>query len=175
MTDEELMRAYIKGDMQAFRTLYQRHKGRVLGFLCTRLGGQEEAEEVFQDVFFKVHRHRFSYRDDVPFLAWLFTIARNAAIDHARKTSTREKYVSLNPDEVENASDEPATNHLLSETIEGLSSLNDNQRQLLALRFSEGLSFSEIADSMNLSQSNARKIVSRAINKLRSLMSNKED
>jgi RNA polymerase sigma-70 factor (ECF subfamily) len=174
MTDEELMRAYIQGDMQAFRTLYRRHKGRVLGFLSARLGGRDEAEDVFQEVFFKVHSNRFKYRDEVPFLAWLFTIARNAAIDHGRKISTREKYLQLNPDLVENASEEPLAKHAITETIEELSSLNDSQRQALVLRFNEGLSFAEIADSMNLSQSNARKIVSRAVGKLRSLIKNRE-
>jgi RNA polymerase sigma-70 factor (ECF subfamily) len=45
------MQAYIKGDIKAFQTLYQRHKGRVLGYLNSRLKTQDEAEDVFQEVF----------------------------------------------------------------------------------------------------------------------------
>lgn len=168
------MRAYIKGDLGAFQALYQRHKGRVLGFLATRLGGRVEAEEVFQEVFLKLHSNRFSYRDDVPFLAWLFTIARNAAIDHIRKQQTREKYLQLNQEEVDSAPDEGSVDRTIAETVAELSSLSTAQRQVLEMRFNDGLSFAEIADSLKTSQPNARKIVSRAIHKLRGLMSGKE-
>ena len=76
MTDEELMQVYINGDIEAFQALYQRHKGRAMGYLNARLANQEEAEDVFQDVFTKLHRYRFKYEQDVPFLPWLFTIVK---------------------------------------------------------------------------------------------------
>lgn len=174
MTDEELMRAYAKGDMKAFRLLYQRHKARVLGFLVSRLKSQVEADEVFQEAFLKLHSHRFKYREEMPFLPWLFTLVRNAMIDHIRKQKTRGKYLQLSSEEVDSALDEHSADQDIYEAISELSSLSADQQQMLSMRFNDGLSFAEVAEYTKVSQPNARKIVSRAILKLRSLMSGKE-
>ena len=174
MTDEELMRAYAKGDLEAFRVLYQRHKARVLGFLVSRLKTKVDAEEVFQEVFIKLHSHRFNYQEDIPFLPWLFTIVKNASIDHIRKQKTRDKYFKVNSEEVENAIDERMEVLKISDMISELSSLSTDQQKILSMKFNDNLSFAEIAEYMNVTQPNARKIVSRAIKKLRSLMSDKE-
>lgn len=168
------MRAYVEGDVEAFQLLYQRHKARVFGFLVARLKTRPEAEEVFQEVFTKLHTHRFKYRKDAPFLAWLFTIVRNSLVDHIRKQNTRGKYLELSPEAVSTAMEEPRGGQDVNEAIAELSSLSSEQRMLLSMRFNEDLSFAEIAKSMDISQSNARKIVSRAIQKLRSLMSGEE-
>jgi RNA polymerase sigma factor (sigma-70 family) len=174
MTDEVLMQAYIEGDLKAFQILYQRHKGRVFGYLVSKLKNRSEAEEVFQEVFVKLHNNRFKYRKETPFLAWLFTIVKNSLVDHLRKRNTREKYLELNPEHVTNAKSEQHASQDVNEAIAELSSLNREQRMLLSMRFNEGLSFSEIAESMNISQPSARKIASRAIQKLRSLLSGEE-
>ncbi|MCW8882304.1 MAG: sigma-70 family RNA polymerase sigma factor [Sedimenticola sp.] len=174
MTDEELMRAYADGDVKAFELLYRRHKSRIFGFLVERLKSRQEAEEVFQEIFVKLHNNRFKYREEIPFLAWLFTLAKNSMIDHIRKSNTRGKYLELSPEAVSDAPDIKSADKDVNEAISGLSSLSGEQRMLLSMRFNEGLSFSEIAESMNISQPNARKIVSRAIQKLRVLILGKE-
>jgi DNA-directed RNA polymerase specialized sigma24 family protein len=56
--DEDLMQAYADGDMEAFTLLYQRHRGKVLGYLVSRLKDRDEAEEVFQVAFAKLHLGR---------------------------------------------------------------------------------------------------------------------
>lgn len=174
MTDERLMAAYIKGDVGAFQRLYQRHSARVLGYLVARLSSQEEAEDVFQEVFAKLHRHRFRYSEEVPFIAWLFTITRNACIDHLRRQRVRGRYLVQTPEEFEPAADNSELPLELTEAIAELSTLNAQQREALELRFSSGLSFAEIAQRMALSPANARQIVSRAIKRLRALIVDKE-
>ncbi|MBW6510104.1 MAG: hypothetical protein K0A94_11250 [Desulfuromonadales bacterium] len=54
-SDEQLMTAYADGDTQAFQVLYERHKGRLLGYLYSKLRDRDEAEEVFQITFAKLH------------------------------------------------------------------------------------------------------------------------
>ncbi len=174
MTDEELMQAYINGDIEAFQMLYQRHKGRVLGYLNSRVATQDEAEDIFQEVFIKLHRYRFKYDKDVPLLPWLYTIVKNTLIDHIRKRETQNKYLQPNHEQVESAPDERGASPPIAEAISELSSLGKKQRQVLELRFDEDLSFEDIAARMDISQTNARKIVSRAIQKLRGLMFGKE-
>lgn len=168
------MQAYINGDIEAFQTLYQRHKGRILGYLNSRMESQDEAEDVFQEVFTKLHRYRFKYKEDIPFIAWLFTIVKNTLIDHVRKCATRNKYLQSNPVQVDNALNEREASLSIAEAIAELSSLSTKQRQAIELRFNEDLSFEDIATRMNTSQTNVRKIVSRAIQKLRGLMLGKD-
>ena len=174
MTDEELMSAYAEGDMEAFQCLYQRHKDRVMGFLVAKLKDRDDAEEVFQTVFTKLHLARDKYQHDIPFLPWIFTIARNALIDHVRKVATYRKHVMTSEVAIETSS--AAATNATSDSIElrELSRLNESQRQALELRFSEGLTFAEIAEKMDTSASNSRQIISRAIRKLRTVMLGKE-
>lgn len=168
------MRAYAEGDVEAFQVLYQRHKARVFGFLVGKLKSRMEAEEVFQEVFAKLHGNRLKYRAESPFLAWLFTIVKNSLVDHIRKQNLRGRYLELNLQAVSAALDERVAQVDVGEALAELTSLNSEQRMLLSMRFNEDRSFAEIAESMDISQPNARKMVSRAIQKLRSLMAGKE-
>ena len=164
------MAAYADGDMEAFHTLYQRHKGRVLGFLVARLEDRSEAEDVFQAVFGKLHAARQRYRQEIPFLAWIFTIARNASIDHVRKKHSYIKYVTTSEEMVEHCADLGPDTFSVSDILGELSSLTETQRQALELRFSQGLTFEEISMQMRTSVDNARQIISRAVRHLRKLM-----
>jgi len=174
MTDEELMQAYVEGDLQAFQALYGRHRDRVFGYLVGRLKSRAEAEEVFQEAFVKLHGNRFRYQAGTPFMAWLFIIVKNSLIDHVRKQNTRGKYLELDPESVTAAVDEYRPAPDVGEAVAEMSRLSSEQRMMLSMRFNEGRSFAEIAESMDISQPNARKIVSRAIQKLRGLMTGKE-
>lgn len=174
MTDEELMQAYIQGDMEAFRMLYLRHKNRVMGYLNARLKSQDEAEDVFQEVFSKLHTNRLKYKDSVPFIAWLFTIAKNTLIDHIRKQTTQKKYFQLDHEKAANVPDVKINNISIAEAFSELSTLNAKQRQTLELRFNDDLSFSDIAAYLDTSSSNIRQIISRATRLLRGLMSDKD-
>lgn len=164
------MVAYVDGDFEAFEILYGRYKRRVLGFLMMKLGDRDEAEDVFQTAFTKLHRERQKYRQDIPFLPWLFTITRNALVDHIRKKGTHDRYITVSEDVVDRyAEPEVDTTPIQAAFIE-LSELNESQRQALKLRFNQGLTFAEIAEQMQTSADNSRQIVSRAVRKLRTLM-----
>ncbi len=168
------MRAYAEGDMEAFEALYQRHKGRIYGFLMKKLKNQTEAEEVFQTIFSKLHIARKKYRQDIPFLPWVFTIARNALVDHIRKRDAYQKHVTTSELAVETYAERAESEPAGQFEITGLSSLTESQRQALDYRFNQGLSFAEIAEEMQTSADNSRQIISRAIRKLRKLMVGKE-
>ncbi|MDF1614373.1 sigma factor [Desulfurivibrio dismutans] len=90
-SDEELMAAYAVGDLDAFAVLYARHRGRILGYLFSRLAGRDESEEVFQKVFARLHGVRQKYRVGTPFLPWVFVLVRNVLIDHVREAQRRRR------------------------------------------------------------------------------------
>ncbi len=174
MTDEELILAYINDDMAAFEILYERHKNRVFGFLMVRLKNRSEAEEVFQEVFGKLHRKRHQYRQEIPFLPWLFTLVRNTLIDHVRKRDAYAKHVTASAKAIDTYAAPVADTSPIHAGVAELSRLNESQRQALELRFNQGLTFAEIAEQMQTSADNSRQIISRAIRKLRTLMVKKE-
>jgi len=168
------MHAYANGDIEAFEALYQRHKNRIFGFLMKKLKDRTEAEEVFQTIFGKLHAARKTYRQDIPFLPWVFTITRNALIDHVRKRDVYQKYVTTSEAAVETYAEQSSSAAPGDLEIRGLSSLTETQRQALEFRFSQGLTFAEIAELLQTSTDNSRQIISRAIRKLRKLMAGKE-
>lgn len=167
------MLAYAGDDMEAFETLYGRHRNRLFGYLLGRLKDRSEAEEVFQAVFAKLHQARRSYRTEIPFLPWLFTIARNALIDHLRRERRQPRVVDS--EAALEALAAPAVDTTpIGAAVAELTSLTAAQRAALELRFNQGLSFREIAAELRLSPDNARQIVSRAVARLRRLMIGKE-
>jgi RNA polymerase sigma-70 factor (ECF subfamily) len=164
------MQAYADDDLEAFEVLYRRHRGRLLGYLSAKLHNRSEAEEVFQTVFAKLHQARGNYRQTIPFLPWIFTIARNTLIDHLRKQQRQQAHIILSPEAVDACAAPERASRPIAAAIGELASLSAAQRQALELRFNEGLSFKEIAQQLQLTPDNSRQIVSRAIARLRKLM-----
>jgi RNA polymerase sigma-70 factor (ECF subfamily) len=168
------MSAYVDGDIEAFEALYERHKSRIFGFLVSKLRDRNEAEDVFQMTFTKLHKSRHRYRLDIPFLPWIFTIARNTMIDHVRKKGTHDKHITVSAEAVEAYAAPDSATTPIQATFAELSKLSENQRQALELRFNQGLTFAEIAEQMQTTADNTRQIISRAIRKLRTLMAGEE-
>jgi RNA polymerase sigma factor (sigma-70 family) len=157
-TDEALMKAYQQGELAAFEELYRRHSGRVYGYLRGRLKGDREAEDLFQQVFLKLHHHRDRYDTSLPFLPWIFSIARNVLIDYVRKP----RPVAVESQVLEREPAPEAAVPALS-FADAVSGLPQEQRRLLELRYREGLSFEEISRKTGVNAPTARKRVSRAI------------
>ena len=155
---------YQKGDYGAFKELYDRHAGKVLGYVRKHLFAQDEAQDLLQVVFLRLHEHRTKYDPRFPFLPWLFSITRNAVIDQSRKKRalpTEEKDLErmLTPSEESPAVDADLGSALASLPIE--------QQELIQMRFDQGLSFEEIGNRMRLNSPSVRKRVSRVIQELR--------
>jgi RNA polymerase sigma factor (sigma-70 family) len=177
VSDEELMQRYADGDIEAFEMLYRRHKGRVLGYLVSRLNDRDEAEEVFQATFAKLHQARRKYRPEIPFLPWIFTITRNTMVDHVRKRKIYRQHITSSERMIAATAAAHrsfitgSSGHLAAD----LAVLSARQRQALELRFFQELSFAEIGERLQISAANARQIVSRAVRSLRVLMQIKGD
>ncbi|GMT46005.1 MAG: DNA-directed RNA polymerase sigma-70 factor [bacterium] len=76
-SDEQLMIAYQKGDFEAFGMLYLRYEGHLYNFFLKWTGDREQADDLLQAVFLKLHRRRDLYNPDYSFAPWFFSIARN--------------------------------------------------------------------------------------------------
>jgi len=85
--DETLMGLVVESNHQAFEVLYNRYRGRIMSYIAPMLFDKNKVEEVTHEVFLKVFRQKDKYDPQHKFTSWLWTIARNTAIDVMRKKS----------------------------------------------------------------------------------------
>ncbi len=167
MSGAELMGLYQKGDLEAFNRLYDKYKSLVYGYLYKRINNRTDVDDIFQDVFLRLHHSRSRYKSAFPFKPWLFAVTRNSLIDFFRKK--KKEYNDAPLDSLDMNS--PALQFEDKYNIDGLlpkdAVLNTNQRQAIILRYGEDFSFEEIARRLETSSSNARQLVSRALKRLR--------
>lgn len=168
-SDEELMHAYQQGNDSAFEILYRRHSAKVYGYLKGRLKDQAFADDVFQATFMKLHQKRSHYDSSFPFTPWLFTVCRSAMVDAIRKK--KRIIEDLNAEAVEKATAEAGAE---KPVLPDMSALPETQRQAVELRYSQELSFDEIAKRLETSPANVRQLLSRAMKKLKLLVSHEE-
>ena len=88
-SDEELMRRFQAGDGGAFPSLVRRHRERVYAFVLRLTQDRSKAEDVLQETWLAVVRRAEAYRPTAKFTTWVYTIARNACVDAARRQKHR--------------------------------------------------------------------------------------
>jgi RNA polymerase sigma-70 factor, ECF subfamily len=177
-SDESLIAAHLQGDPAAFRELVCRHGDGVLGYLCHMTGNRDQAEDLFQETFKRVHEKAHTFRGD-GFKSWLFTIATRLTIDGARRRK-RHMTISLNQDgdcDEQNGSllgglvDEAAANpgdelvrrEQKEQVRRAIESLPDGQRAALVLAYYQQLSYREVAQVLGCSVGAVKTQMSRAL------------
>ena len=154
---------------EAFEALYRRSFPRVYGYVATLLRDRAAAEEVTAQTFERAYRKRRSFRASRGTQeAWLFGIARNAALDELRRRKRR-AVLEADPEDVHSVSaDEHFDAAVRREVVRtALGRLNARERELVALKFAGGLSHEEIARVLGISPSNAGTRLHRTLEKLR--------
>jgi RNA polymerase sigma-70 factor (ECF subfamily) len=178
MPDERrLVRLAKSGDPDAFASLYDGYLDRIYRYIYFRVADQQTAEDLTSQVFAKAWEHLGRYKPSgAPFIAWLYTIARNAVIDHYR---TQKESVALD-DVVALSSDSPppdevAEGHFEAEALRGaLQDLTAEQQQVLILRFIAGLGTDEIAAQLGKRAGAVRALQMRALQALAKIMENEK-
>jgi RNA polymerase sigma-70 factor (ECF subfamily) len=150
---DELIRGLKAGRPEAFERLVREYGDRIYRFV-KRLAGERPAEDLTQEVLLRVHRSIESYRPEGRFESWLFTIANNLCIDHARRRKpeaslsdldgdlSADRFASGAPEPIESMEEEERRQALL----QAVDRLPFEQRQVFLLREEAGLSFREIAE-----------------------------
>lgn len=181
-SDEQLMLAYKSGDARAFATLVQRHRQAVFNFIFRYVGHRQRAEDVLQETWLKVVRNSSEYQPKARFTTWVFTVARNLCVDHARKETYR-KVSSLDApvgdegsralgelvaDESAQAPDRAADNVRARPIIErALAALPHEQREVFLLREYQGMAFKEIAEMTGVNENTVKSRMRYALEGLR--------
>ncbi|MGI9600906.1 MAG: RNA polymerase sigma factor [Acidimicrobiales bacterium] len=95
--DPAVIEAASEGDTAAFESLMRVYEEPVWRFLCRYVGDPDQARDICQETFLRVHRKLHTYTFRSKFSTWLFTIARNAAVDSHRKAARRERLLEVTP------------------------------------------------------------------------------
>ncbi|HSB00810.1 MAG TPA: sigma-70 family RNA polymerase sigma factor [Anaerolineales bacterium] len=158
------------GNSEAFGQLYDAYMERIYRFVYFRVEDQQTAEDITSQVFLKAWSNldRFSF-NRTPYLAWLYTIAHNAVIDHyrTRKVSAALDDVQLSQQDhaevVENEIDLTAEMKTIKEAMQ---TLTDEQQKVLTLKFIEGMSNTEIARHLGKREGAIRALQMRGLQAL---------
>lgn len=158
------------GNSEAFGQLYDAYMERIYRFVYFRVEDQQTAEDITSQVFLKAWNNldRFSF-NRTPYLAWLYTIAHNAVIDHyrTRKVAAALDDVQLSQQDhaeaVENEIDLTAEMRTIKEAMQ---TLTDDQQKVLTLKFIEGMSNTEIARHLGKREGAIRALQMRGLQAL---------
>lgn len=168
MNDDELMTRIARGEEAAFRLLVERWESPVQAFLWRMTGSREEAEDLTQDTFVKVHAHARRYVPEGRFQSWLFRIAGNLVRSWARRRKIV-GWVRWDPSEHDRPGSGPAPDAGLEidessrQVQAALAGLPERQRQALVLRRYHELSQREIAEALGTTEGAVESLLIRAM------------
>ena len=161
-----------KDAAEIFAELYEHYLPKVFRYISYQVGNMDLAEDLTSGVFEKTLTKLDSYRSDkASFSTWIFSIARNAVIDHHR-TEKRNTTISME-ETSEPASQEasPEEEAIKKDELQRLDTylrhISHQERDIISLKFGAGLSNRQIAKSLHLSESNVGTILYRATCKLK--------
>jgi len=181
-TDKSLIDAHCQGDPAAFGELVRRYGDSLLGYLTRISGNREQAEDLFQETFKRVHEKAHTLRGN-QFKSWLYTIATRVAIDGFRRGKPV-RLVSMNQKlgchgedcqelgavAVAQGCEDPSQETIRAEQKEqvrqALESLPDRQRVTVVLSYYQGLSHREVAHVMGCSIGTVKTQMYRALHTL---------
>jgi RNA polymerase sigma-70 factor (ECF subfamily) len=171
------------GDRQAMEQLIEHFQDRVWRRARYRIGDNDEAWEVSQDVFILCFRKINQYRGDAPFWAWLGRIVDNQVRNRQGwwRRRRRAQTFSLDelgsgdedhapvefPDKAPSPRDQAAGHEAVDHLESAMEQLSPDHREILLLRFADNLSYEEIAESLNLTLGTVKSRINRARSELR--------
>lgn len=165
--DEDLMRRYADGDGVAFEELFRRYEERAFALFCRWTRSPQRAEDLYQELFLRLHRSRASYDPNRRFAPWFFQIATRLAVDDHRR-AFRKHEIPMGEKEI--ASSDLDLQHRLAHIEEAdqlLGELSPEERHVLVSAKVEGTSYAELADDLGKSVAAVKKLASRAMQRLR--------
>jgi RNA polymerase sigma-70 factor (ECF subfamily) len=181
LTDADVMLRAKAGDEAAFDSLVQKYRRPMVSFMYRMAHNAAAAEDLAQEVFLRVYRSRQSYEATAKFTTWLYRIATNLAVNHARDTRRErpENMVSLDePDEESGRTLDVADGTLSAEEMlvrqerlaairQRVQGLPERQRIAVVMHKYQQLDYQQIAEVLKLSESATKSLLFRAYETLR--------
>ena len=181
LTDEALMQAFARGNMNAFEQLYDRHETGVWRFVFRSVQNNAVTDDLVQELWFAVTRSAASYVPSAKFKTWLFTMARNRVIDHVRTAKNHASIDAENEEGESMFSDLAADSRLgplrqvssreqAKALLDAIEQLPEDQREAFLLQAEGGMSVEDIAVAIGVTFETAKSRLRYARNKLKTLL-----
>jgi RNA polymerase sigma-70 factor (ECF subfamily) len=166
------------GDLDAIASLYDTHINQVYRYTLARLGNVHDAEDVTEEIFFKMINGLPGYQwRRVPFAAWLMRIARNEVISFTRRNGKRAQDTELPEEIIDQRNNDPAeaTEKILAleDLRKAVALLPDAQREVIIFRFAAGLSVADTAKALGKNENNVKVLQHKGMQRLQLLMTPK--
>jgi len=180
-SDADIMLQVRAGDDSAFEYLVQKYRRPMVSFMFRMAHSNAIAEDLAQEVFLRVYRSRESYEASAKFTTWLYRIATNLAVNHARDTRHErpENTVSLDepdedsgrtldlPDRTPSAEETLVQRERLAAIRQRVQDLPERQRIAVVMHKYQQMDYRQIADVLKLSESATKSLLFRAYETLR--------
>lgn len=160
---------------ERFKKIYQKYRTKIYWYIFRKISQAEQAEDITSDVFLKLYENwdKVKGRSGEGLAAWIYTVARNASIDHLRKEGRR-KTRPIDNEEIDSATkvyDDFVEDVMKEEEIamicKAVELISEDEREVIALRFEEGLRFSEIGKVVGKKEGACKMTFYRGIRKVR--------
>lgn len=159
--DASLVNSYISGNEAALETLIKRHQSRIFGFIYSKVGDRDLADDIFQDTFIKVIRTLKSnaYNEEGKFLPWVMRIAHNLIVDHFRHNKKMSMYreteefsiFSIMTDDTLSIENKLISDQVTKDLRQLVDELPADQKEVLMMRLYQDMSFKEISEATGVS------------------------
>jgi RNA polymerase sigma-70 factor (ECF subfamily) len=181
MSDAEIMLRVREGDDSGFEYLIQKYHRPMIHFMFRMVHNQAVAEELAQEVFLRVYRSRQSYRAEAKFTTWLYRIATNLGVNHARDTkyerAAQNVYLDQPDPETGTTPDvadltasveqELVKDERMRAIRQHVLALPERQRTAVLMHKYQGLDYKQIGEVLKLSESATKSLLFRAYQTLR--------
>lgn len=181
LTDAEVMLELRSGNMAAFDVLLAKYRKPIIHFMFRMVHNQAVAEELAQEVFLRVYRSRETYRAEARFSTWLYRIATNLGVNHARDTRHErtastvyldepDAETGTTPDvadETPSAEADMLRRERMNAIRQHVMALPERQRTAVLMHKYEGLDYKQIGEVLKLSESATKSLLFRAYQTLR--------
>jgi RNA polymerase sigma-70 factor (ECF subfamily) len=171
-TDEQLMSAVRDGDLGQLGILFDRHSRSLFDFFSRLTGDRIISEDLVQEVFFRILKHRRTFRGEGKFTVWMYHIARNARVDHFRKHHPE---FALPQEHEEIPGNSPFPSHEVQKRQEAanlqraLFLLSEDKRDVLVLSRYQEKKYEEIAELLGCEVGTIKSRLHRALKELRDI------
>jgi RNA polymerase sigma-70 factor (ECF subfamily) len=184
-TENDLVRAAQRGDPGAFDELVRAHDHNVLRMAYNLLHSEEDARDIYQEAFLRVHRNLAKFRFDSSFSTWLYRIVANLCLDHLRKRKVRQEEGSTfqfgsgpvdrlqfiseqRPDvDPQRRFESAEVNSRIQEVLGGLS---PRERLVFEMRHFQGMRLRAIGQALGVTEEAAKNCLFRATQKMRAAL-----
>lgn len=186
LSDAEIMLQVREGDDSCFGFLVEKYRKPMLYFMFRMVRNQSIAEELAQEVFLRVYRSRHTYRAEAKFSTWLYRIATNLAVNHARDTKYERSAQTIYLDQPDadtgstpdvadttaGAEDRLVRDERMRAIRQHVLALPERQRVAVIMHKYQGMDYKQIGETLKLSESATKSLLFRAYQALREKLKN---